>query len=346
MRIYSDDYETGSEVDSICWNMVNDAWDNFTADTDWTIDLTNWTETIGASGTLILLPNYMGYDSVVQIIRSSNDVSMYAAVTPGDTGIAFLVRAAQVNGVLELKTFEDNDGTGDILIYMKFDSDGNIEYVDSGGSDQTIQTYSADTWYYVEARNINHSAGTYDIYVNNTLKVTGATMRNTGTSSDSIEIDCTSDGTFYIACVDEGADTGYSDGRFLYITDCKLSFLATVSASTTNSYTIYFDTTSQGDPGYSGMSRSTNTVTCSDGTAYTFPASENDRFIYDMIDKNSVEWSLFTNRFLEVANDAYSSACTPLWLEDNTIFCEVNYRTGVALETSTFFIYDNVLIKA
>ncbi|RLB68360.1 MAG: hypothetical protein DRH04_06865, partial [Deltaproteobacteria bacterium] len=235
VRLYENNC-SGTEVTSVVWNALNNAWETFNSDTDWTSDLTNWTETIGSGGILQLLPHYMGYKKVVQITRAGDDVSMHTAVTPGDNGIGFLVRPAQVTGILELKTFENNDATGNVLIYMKFDSDGNIKYVDSGGTSQTIQSYSADAWYYVEARNIDHSAATYDIYVNGTLKVTDATMRNTGTSSDSIEIDCVGDGTFYVGCVDHGGDTDWSAGRLMYLTSFTISFLATVNANSTKNY--------------------------------------------------------------------------------------------------------------
>lgn len=57
-------------------------------------------------------------------------------------------------------------------------SDGNIKYIDSASAAQTLQAYAADTWYLFRLENFNFTADTYDIYIDNVLKKSGADMNN------------------------------------------------------------------------------------------------------------------------------------------------------------------------
>jgi chitodextrinase len=72
--------------------------------------------------------------------------------------------------------------TGDYYIGVSyFGSDGDIYIIEPEGS-TSIQSYSADTWYKIEFRNIDWTNKEYDFYVNDSLRMTNASFTNTSAS--------------------------------------------------------------------------------------------------------------------------------------------------------------------
>jgi chitodextrinase len=69
--------------------------------------------------------------------------------------------------------------TGDYYIGVSyFGSDGDIYIIEPEGS-TSIQSYSADTWYKIEFRNIDWTNKEYDFYVNDSLRMTNASFTST-----------------------------------------------------------------------------------------------------------------------------------------------------------------------
>ncbi|HUT78769.1 MAG TPA: hypothetical protein VM285_13825 [Polyangia bacterium] len=66
------------------------------------------------------------------------------------------------------------------IAFIYFNATG---YIYIGGPGINVQTYSANTWYHLEMRNINWSTKRYDMYVNNVLRSSNVTFRNTSLTS-------------------------------------------------------------------------------------------------------------------------------------------------------------------
>jgi hypothetical protein len=87
-------------------------------------------------------------------------------------------------------------------VQLNVRDDGNLVYKDNAGAYQIIQPVSANTWYAMRLI-LDPVTNTYDIWVNDDLKVSGATFKNTVTSLDSVLFgsDDAGQGTVYIDLV-------------------------------------------------------------------------------------------------------------------------------------------------
>ena len=79
---------------------------------------------------------------------SSADLASRALTSTVTVGTMYIAMRASATTVIGFTVLEGGAGTG--KMYIKFDSDGNIKIFDNGaGSYQTIQAYSANTWYII-----------------------------------------------------------------------------------------------------------------------------------------------------------------------------------------------------
>lgn len=79
---------------------------------------------------------------------SAADLASRALTSTVTAGTMYIAMRASATTAIGFTILEDGAGIG--KMYIKFDSDGNIKIFDNGGGVyQTIQAYSADTWYII-----------------------------------------------------------------------------------------------------------------------------------------------------------------------------------------------------
>lgn len=79
---------------------------------------------------------------------SAADLVSRALTSTVTVGTMYIAMRASATTVVGFTILENGAGTG--KMYIKFDSDGNIKIFDNGaGAYQTIQAYSANTWYLI-----------------------------------------------------------------------------------------------------------------------------------------------------------------------------------------------------
>nr|URC16835.1 MAG: concanavalin A-like lectin/glucanase domain superfamily [Helarchaeota virus Nidhogg Meg22_1012] len=345
IRVYNR-YSTETEITSQVFNKIHDTFDtdhNFTSSTDWS-DPTGWTVSETVNSSVQVLPHFMGHKKVVEMYY---DGSGYMSLT--DT-----FASSQVDEVIEFWIRIDDATNGGFAVNIDSSStnailfaiyQGKWQYYDGSSWNDVGENASSDTWYHVKC-DFDCDTDTYSLTINNGTTHASIPFRNSVSNVDKITFDRLSGNSYtaYVGAVDYSWETDYYDGRIKYLTSFDVAFLADVSANSTEYYRIYYHSSSKGDPGYTGISRSGNEVTCSDNTTYLLESSTTSRLMGNtQEDKNGVDWALYTNYFNSILN-LFDSNQSPIWLEDGAVFCE-----GVFYESSNeyayFTFYDNDLIK-
>jgi len=369
IRVYDDDYQDGgSPIVSQTWDKVNDAEDgdfNFTNEADWAQPSgVNWSVTeVGTAQEVRILPRYMGFSKVLEVKDGNSGGAHYSRYDYNMADqpygeISFIYRCNSASALTHRYMLYVLDGAAGpaFIVTLNF-STNKFSYYDGVGFNDTTIDFAIDTWYYIRVEFRCTGAGAFRGLTADKWKL-HVTPLSTGVEESTGELgingsnanigqfNFTTDndfiGSHYIAAVDCSWFGGWYQDRICYLMDFKLSWLDSVAASSSVDRYIYYVPSSQGDPGYSGLSRSTNQVTCSDGTQYSFNASSATYFQSDSIDKNALNWDL-NSPYVQTL-PAFSSAADILWLEDNAIFVECIHRTG-ANEYIINTIYDNNLIK-
>jgi len=92
------------------------------------------------------------------------------------TNYSIAVNGYKENATVATYFILHGNGTKAVCVYVH--EDENLMYYD-GAQKDTGQDVSADTWFLLEVKNINWTAGTFDIYLNYALAKTAATMFTT-----------------------------------------------------------------------------------------------------------------------------------------------------------------------
>jgi len=77
-------------------------------------------------------------------------------------------------------------GNGSKRIYMAWRADEKVQFYNGSTYVDTGATASADTWHLFELKNLNFTAGTYDIYLDNSIIKSGASMGNTTSNTNQV----------------------------------------------------------------------------------------------------------------------------------------------------------------
>jgi hypothetical protein len=78
-------------------------------------------------------------------------------------------------------------GTANVLARVWFQWSGSI-YLQDGGGSASQTTYSTNTWYHFEFKNINWTNRTYNFYIDGVLLRTGNFFGSTGNSISRIDL--------------------------------------------------------------------------------------------------------------------------------------------------------------
>ena len=145
-------------------------WGNDTDDINTSGGSVTWTTNNGVAD-IDTAKYYSGSRSARFPGRASTGVSYLFSCAGGD--IAISIRFYKENAVTNGPNIYHESGGKYIQIYV--DSSENLQYYD-GSSHDTGVNVSADTWQHLELRNFDYTAGTFDIYLNDALAKSGATM--------------------------------------------------------------------------------------------------------------------------------------------------------------------------
>jgi len=213
---------------------------------------------------LEVMPNYMGYEKVLHFTDDNNVnyIQCYEQNLGNQiTGTVYtLVRTSQTNREVRL-------GLGDVGTFatLNFAETGHFEvyHTSSWRNLDTDTTYNANQWYLI-AMEFNCTSDTMKVYIDGVLKSDDpfssvATQLNTfGFTTYDKAIHVQTNVEAHVAWVDYSFASGYSAGRYNYLQSCNVSFLANVSANTQQNFTLYSNSESQGDPGYTDMTTGTD----------------------------------------------------------------------------------------
>jgi hypothetical protein len=126
---------------------------------------------------------YYSTKSAKLIGSASGDAISDKNLPSAQTAIAIQYRCRKVETNKEGGLRRYRDSSARDIAAVTFLATGYIGWYKAGVGWQNIQTYSANTWYKIELRNFNWSAKTLDIYVDDVLKVSGATFINTSANN-------------------------------------------------------------------------------------------------------------------------------------------------------------------
>jgi len=358
VRLYMANDER-TEVMSWVTHAIYDTFDtdhNFESSTPWN-DPTGWTTSEAANTYVDVLPHYKGHSRVCRLYDNGGGAA-YCYIEDEFS--------AQSYGSIEF-WWETDDATKQsvFLVYtntpatmfgVEMDTDL-FQYYD-GAWHSTGRAALDNTLYHIRV-DFETTAGGYEGLAQNKWQLTITPRYGSSTTygpynfndnADAFKCRFTSDSadsgySQFVSAVDYSWETATAVGANFYITDFNITFKATIDADDSESYIIWFSDESQGDPGYTGLSRAGDVITTSDGTVYTFqdiPAAE--VWMTDAVtDANGVDWCSLANYGLQSAN-IFDAVAPILWLEDNPLFAEF-----VAYESSAEYlyekIYDNNLIK-
>ena len=361
-RIFQPDTDTGVEIDSQVHNGVYDTFDtdhNFLSSTD-RADPTGWVVFVEDANTdARVLPYFQRHKKVLELYDNNGAGKVWVhdnlPSQPAFGTIECWFRTDDSTKTTYYTIYEGAMAATSIELLV----DGGFLKVNQGGL-VNIVAIANDTWYHIKIT-FDCTAGGYDglaedkFYIYVTPEYGSTTrygppydMENTPTDwlgNVTIRSDDADSGysSFWDA-FDYSWEAGWYDGRNKFLTDFDISFLADVGASSSKVYRIYYDAQTQGDPGYTGISRAGNQVTCSDNTEYNFTASTATSFM-DIVqkDKNAVDWCLYGGSY-NIISGLLDAATAPIWLEDGAIFSECSYYES-SNEYVFYRIHDNNLIS-
>jgi len=155
--LFSDDFEDG---DYVGW---------FDAGFDCSKEVTG---TTAANGTSYSYHEYNSYSG-----NATGIYQIFDAIEP--TYISFYVRPGSTSEADGYFVLYDSDGSSQLIWF--FASSSGYFYL-NGTSDGGHESYSytADTWYHIEFRNMDFSASTFDYYVNSALVMADIPFRHSG----------------------------------------------------------------------------------------------------------------------------------------------------------------------
>jgi len=368
IRVLDDhDYNNGSEVDLQVWDAVNDAVDgdfNFTNEADWAQPSgVNWTvvESHPLDQEVRILPHYMGFSKVLELKDSSSTAGhscayQYDMVDQPKGEIAFIFRTSTATVATSRYLCYVLDGAAGAAFIIMISTDTNKFAVWDGISADTSIDFAVDTWYYIRATFRCTGADAFDGLAEDKWKLyvtplatgveesTGEIGIN-GANPNIGQINFTTDFTFvgshYIAVVDCSWFSEWYQGRINYLTDFKVSWLDSVGANSSVDRYLYYNTTTQGDPGYTGIIRTTNQVDCSDTTQYNFGATAGAGEITGaFLDKNGADWC----EYAQFISSHLPAGTLITWLEEGAIFVECVYYDA-SDDYCYYKVFDNNLIK-
>ena len=162
---YVEDFEWGDDGDSL------EDWQDKGGEVDWSV-------TIGSGGNSIVEidDDVLGREGEItksaRFYRDGSKVAYayYSLLEP--SYISFWVKK---DGTAYTKIA---NGNGDRYIWVRINDAEEIQYYGSDGYHTLSYTLPVNSWQYIEFKNINWGAGTYNIYVNGYRKAQGATMRS------------------------------------------------------------------------------------------------------------------------------------------------------------------------
>lgn len=343
----------GTEQTSAIWNRVMhqhcSEWD-WSASTDWANAPNTWTNGDGGSQTSLILPHYEGFKKVLRQIDTdgSDRAVVYddcGTLSDDDHEFSWWFRFDGSNPTADTNNVGILNSTFQVVNGVYFDSGGDLK--ETNGDNTVVSAIAKDTWHHIRLV-INLTSDTCKFYVDfaSTPDYTGTAggrsdmkyiMFETGTTGQQA-----ASSPAYYCYVDHYASGTTGENQFCSTFD--ISFLATVSASTTNTYKLYYTDVTKGADGYSGLTRSSNVVTTSDGADYKFSASTDAAFCVEQFeDTGGNDWARSAVQWLGILT-AFASASAPLWLETNVIFAECIYRPS-ANQYFQARCYDNGMIK-
>jgi hypothetical protein len=135
--------------------------------------------TVVSATASIVTPGANGTSDCLQVTGSTAHYSgIYRAFSPAltPTHIAWWARSSSTTTADTYFVIHSSGGTGLTyqLAFFYFNSTGYIAAADSPGD---FYAYAANTWYYLELRNINYTTHRFDIYVNGALVTASAPFR-------------------------------------------------------------------------------------------------------------------------------------------------------------------------
>jgi large repetitive protein len=181
--LFSDDFD-GSDA---TW--LNDWY--YMGGTNFTSNYTIYHET-GANGSSYCMNLYGGYGNLN--VYAYTEVSS-AGITP--TSVSYYMKTGSTGHECGVVRLYSSDGYDSLMCYF---GTTYLTLYTSGAVN--IQTYTADTWYHIEFRNINWTAHTFDFYVNDSLKTSGAGFVSTS-SNDAMNFEILNFTTYSDFYIDE-----------------------------------------------------------------------------------------------------------------------------------------------
>jgi len=135
-------------------------------------------DTIGANGTSRSLTLTGGDDNTFYNGRRADLGSGHST-----SRIVYYVRSGATTNADGCFAINATDGKTAILLCLENDGTFIVFNSDNANNFTTFGSYSANTWYKVEFREINWSAKTYDLYIDDNLIQSGITFYNTGATN-------------------------------------------------------------------------------------------------------------------------------------------------------------------
>lgn len=338
----------GDEIKYDKYNMITEAWENFTDDTDFGNPATNWTTSEAASTNIWVLPRFDGYDSVLEFYDNAGAARCYVSHAPASAKTSgtcyFLVQAAQANlSYLWISFFESSTEK------FKIDFDGSAN-LNLGASNIT---YTADTWYYLK---LTFDAATDIVglyYWNNHGWTTISEVSvSSFTEIDEIQIrtnDGGVSGKWYVAAVDLSWESGHTADDILYLTSFDIRFIDSFNAYSQNTYRVYYSSQLREIPRYyldtpyddiSTSGTDPLTITTKDGEPIIDLTETDYSFVDSHNDIDGVDWLKTANMGVGTfpafgaatrGNSSIGNIAVENWMFNsaNEYFCIVTYKNGL-----------------
>lgn len=141
-----------------------------------------WTKSVaGTSTAKISIDQYVSGTRSLEFYRdgTNSPLAYFSQVA----GTGYVIRFWVRKGDTERIDFHHGNGTK--RIYLQYHTDENVYYYDTS-SQYAGFSIPANTWGLLEIKNINWTAGTYDIYYNGVLKKSGAIMNSSSSFTNLI----------------------------------------------------------------------------------------------------------------------------------------------------------------
>lgn len=213
IQYYADTNNTGTayldyiqigknDIPSITTYTINDSFDNDAAGSQpsgWTLTNGNASNSI----TVVENPGPSNHSAKINKPNSSGLTGMYKTFAPlsGQVIVNYRVMRGDTSTFFSLPYIYDS--ADNKVLSLAFNN-GNIQAFE-GSTLTTIQPFSANTWYNIEAV-LNTTTDTFDLYINGTKVVSGAALRTAVSSVSKIQFyaDNTNYGTAYLDYVQVG----------------------------------------------------------------------------------------------------------------------------------------------